>query len=67
MARHALRCHHAFRPQIKQYRGLPFKAKARGIFNATGLNEGIVFVSLWEPRLYRGMHFGCNEANLTKQ
>lgn len=32
-------------PQIKQYRGVPFKARARGIFNATGLNEGIVFVS----------------------
>lgn len=31
--------------QIKEYRGLPFRAKARGIFNATGLNEGIVFVS----------------------
>lgn len=30
--------------QIKQYRGLPFKTKARGIFNATGLNEGIVLV-----------------------
>ncbi|PRW44956.1 croquemort-like mating [Chlorella sorokiniana] len=30
---------------IKQYRGLPFKAKAQGIFNATGLNEGIVFGS----------------------
>lgn len=35
-------------PQIKQYRGLPFKVKARGIFNATGLNEGIVLVSRLE-------------------